>query len=238
MIRKERAEAAYQAKLQAEMEAAGREYDARREARWMDERPTEPPAADVGQAIAIARIVLRLGEVERITLHPDGQRHETDTTHTLMLALAASTLAPARLDFQAVLQLALVHDLAEAYAGDTPTLVKLDAAGQAAKDAREAAAVQRIRSELGADSWIAHAIDEFEAQETPEARWVKHLDKCMPKLTHCLNGGAAIRAQGVTLDATSARVDGQIAAIGADLPEAAAFAREAWAAVVGSWGAP
>lgn len=190
------------------------------------------------RAIALANLVLRLGEVERITLHPDGRRRESVTTHSLMLAIVAAELAPPHLDLGEVMAMALVHDLVEAYAGDTPTLVALDASGQAAKDAREAAALERIRSELGPDSLVVGTIERFEAQKSREARWVRHLDKCMPKLTHALNGGAAIRAQGVTLEATTARVAGQIAEarrVSPDLPEAAEIAADLWRLVQETW---
>lgn len=186
-------------------------------------------------AIALAALVLRLGRVDRITFHPDGRYPESDTDHTVMLALVAGEYAPDRLDRGLVLAFALVHDLVEADAGDTPTLVALTAEQRAEKGAREAAALQRMRVEIGPDSWVVRTIEAYERQDTPEAQWVHAFDKCMPKLTHALNGGVAIRRQGVTLEATRERVRAQIEQIADDLPEAAVFAYDAWALVEQNW---
>ena len=65
--------------------------------------------------VPIAELALDLGEVDRATRHADGVTPETDTTHSLMLALVAYSLAPLHmeLDRELVLRLALVHDLDE-----------------------------------------------------------------------------------------------------------------------------
>mgnify|MGYP003386341133 CR=1 FL=1 len=192
-------------------------------------------AIDLTAAFAIAELSMRMGRVHRITQHPDGHP-ESDAEHSLMLALVAAEYAPARLDRELILGYALVHDLVEAAgAGDTPSLVELTPVQASAKDAREAAALEVIRAEVGADSWLVKQIEDYEAQTTSEARWVRHLDKCMPKLTHAFNGGAAIRAQGVTLEATARRVEGQIGKIDPALPEAVEFARAAWVMVEARW---
>lgn len=188
-------------------------------------------------AINLARLALALGRVDRITQHPDGYP-ESDTDHTVMLALVAAELAPPRLDRGRVLAYAIVHDLVEVYAGDTPTLVALDEAGRRAKDAREAAALARFRDELGADSWVVRTIEAFEAQADPEARWVKLLDKSAPKLTHILNGGRSIREHGVSLEGARNRVVGQLIhaeRTSPDLPEVVDLGRALFARVVDAW---
>jgi 5'-deoxynucleotidase YfbR-like HD superfamily hydrolase len=157
-----------------------------------------PTAADFK---ALAALVLRFGQVERLTQHPDG-RPETDTTHTVMLALAAVLLAPSiGLDPGKCAIAALVHDLPEAYAGDVPTLKRLTEAQQCAKDLAEASAVRRIRAELPV---LGGLIGDYEAQYTPEARMIKVLDKIMPKLTHLHDKCAVPRQQGMPKEALRA----------------------------------
>lgn len=138
-------------------------------------------------------LALQFGRVQRATRHPDGVRPETDTDHTVMLAIVACEIAPAGLSRSKIAEFAVVHDLVEAYAGDTQTL-NIDAAGRVTKDARERAALARLRIEFGASSWIVFMIEEYERQASPEARYVKLLDKVLPKLTHLANGCAAARA--------------------------------------------
>jgi len=148
---------------------------------------------------AIADLILALGEVTRATRHPDG-RSETDTTHTVMLSLIAADLAPSEgVEVADAVLFALVHDLAEAYAGDTNTARALNPEQAQAKAEREAAALARIRQDLAASPWIAAAIDAYERQEDPACRFVRYLDKIMPKLTHRRNGCAAVKALGMTL---------------------------------------
>lgn len=147
----------------------------------------------LSRALTLARISLAFGRVERVTRHEDGVRPETDTDHTVMLGLVACELAPAHLDRAKVAAFALVHDLAEVYAGDTQTLTIAPEA-MAAKRAREDAARARLAGELGAGSWLAEILATYERQEDPEARFVRLVDKVLPKLTHAFNGCAAAQA--------------------------------------------
>ena len=152
-----------------------------------------PPTTTLARALRLAQIALAFGRVERVTRHEDGVRPETDTDHTVMLGLLAAELAPAGLDRARIAAFALVHDLAEVYAGDTQTLTASPEA-MAAKAAREDAARTRLVAELGYDSWVAAMLVTYEQQREPEARFVRLIDKVLPKLTHAFNGCAAARA--------------------------------------------
>ncbi len=142
------------------------------------------------RALRLARISLAFGRVERVTRHEDGVRPETDTDHTVMLGLVACESAPSHLDRAKVAAFALVHDLVEVYAGDTQTLV-ISPEGAAAKRVREDVARVRLVTELGEGSWLAEILTTYEQQREPEARFVRLLDKVLPKLTHAFNGCAA-----------------------------------------------
>lgn len=170
-------------------------------------------AVDTDAAIGLGGLALALGRVERITRHEDGLTPESDTDHTVMLGLLACGFAAEhlpQLDLGLVAQLALVHDVVEAYAGDTPTL-RIDPDQQAAKQAREAAALDRIRGEFAtAYPWLVDSIACYEARQVPEARYVKALDKLVPKITHVLNGGATMRQQGLARDEVAARYERQL----------------------------
>jgi putative hydrolases of HD superfamily len=166
----------------------------------------------VDTVIALGEVALRFGRVDRITYHPDGRRPETDTDHTVMLGLVGCALAPlvrADLNVGLVAEYALIHDLPEVYAGDTPTLAILIPEQKAAKVRRELAAVARLGAEFEALPWLPARIAEYEAQMTPEARYVRALDKCMPKITHVLNNLATVRAQGHTRAEIGARYEQQ-----------------------------
>ena len=181
-------------------------------------------AEQLQRALDIARLALAFGEVDRATAHPDG-RPETDTTHTVMLALLAGELAELEVENlwtfnpRDVVALALVHDLVETFAGDTCTARGLTPEQAQVKEVREAAARQRIRELLGESSWVVRILDRYEAQETHEARFVRYLDKITPKLTHVLNGGRALRAIGMTFTEMRAKHEEQSAALAQQYPE-------------------
>jgi putative hydrolase of HD superfamily len=194
-------------------------------------------SADLNRALAFARLALAFGRVRRATAHEDGTTPETDTDHTVMLGLLACDIARAMgLDVGLVAQMALVHDVAEVYAGDAQTLV-IDAAGRAAKALREAAAEARLRREFGASSWLCATLTAYEAQATPEARFVRVLDKLLPKLTAILNGGAAA-ARLTDLAGVRRAQAAQLAQLAAQYPDMAdvlTLMRESMDAVAAAW---
>ena len=112
-------------------------------------------------------------------------RTESTAEHTWRLALLALVLADEKpeLDLQRVLAMCLVHDLGEAYEGDIPAVEQSD---PAAKAAAELAAIDRITPLLPdeATARIRALWEEYEACATPEARWVKALDKAETILQH------------------------------------------------------
>ena len=115
--------------------------------------------------------------------HPDGQRRETDTTHTVMLTWVACALAERieGLNIGVVAVLAAVHDLPEVHAGDVPTLRTLSSGDKEAKAAREALAIDLLELEYEDLPWFPRILRVYEKQELREARFVKAVDKLLPK---------------------------------------------------------
>ncbi len=154
----------------------------------------------VKKTIELGRLLLQFGLTLRATHHEDGETRETDTTHTVMLGIMACAYADvyaSHLDKGKIAQYALVHDLVEVYAGDTPTLGVTDEVLMKAKDEREAAALARIKFEyISSYPWIAKTIEEYERLDSPEARYVKVFDKVLPKIVHILNKGVTVRSLG------------------------------------------
>lgn len=149
--------------------------------------------------VDLGRLALAFGRIDRTAVyHPDRVTPESDTDHTVMLGWLACALAarcfPA-LDLGLVAQFALVHDAPEVYAGDTPTL-RIDAAGRIDKAVLERAAMARLRREFGDQlPWFPSMIEAYEAQVLPEARFVRGLDKVLPKIVHLLDACTGLREQ-------------------------------------------
>lgn len=160
-------------------------------------------------SLYLAKTSLAFGRVERMTRHEDGKRPETDTDHTVMLSIFACAMA-ARFEpllrIGVVAQFCLVHDLVEVYAGDTVTSHVLSEQEKADKAERERIAFRLIEDEYGKTlPWIPETIAEYDAQSTPEARYVKAMDKVLPKLTHLLNGVCVIQSDTYDLYHTEQR---------------------------------
>jgi putative hydrolase of HD superfamily len=151
--------------------------------------------------VQIGKLVLDFAKVNRATFHEDGIRPESDTDHTVMLSVCACALAERLypdLDLGKVSQFAIVHDLVEAYAGDTDSF-GITSENKASKDEREHEAYMRIKSEFeNVFPWIPETVARYEALDTKEARFVKTVDKAMSKVTHVLNGGQYFKNRGLS----------------------------------------
>jgi 5'-deoxynucleotidase YfbR-like HD superfamily hydrolase len=148
-------------------------------------------------------LAMKLGEVMRVTYHPNGIMRESDTTHTVMLAIIAPALAAQfapHLDRGLITEMAIFHDLPEAHVGDTDSF----AAGpeeMKQKMLRESVAAHRIERQFqGILPYITVRLRQYREQRSPEARWVWAVDKMMPALTHILNGGTYLRQAGATVE--------------------------------------
>ncbi|WP_431301391.1 HD domain-containing protein [Sediminicoccus sp. BL-A-41-H5] len=108
-----------------------------------------------------------------------GERRENAGEHAWHVALIAVLLADEvepRPDMARVLSMIAIHDVIEIEAGDT---FAFDEAGLLTQAAREQAAAARIFGMLPPDlGQRLHALwQEFEAQETPEARFAMGCDR-------------------------------------------------------------
>jgi putative hydrolase of HD superfamily len=136
--------------------------------------------------------------VLRETLTPAAGRPENDAEHSWHLTLMALVLhAHARepVDLPRVLEMLIVHDLVEVYAGDTPLHQKDDQ-----QEVREREAADRLFPLLPGDQGAAlrEAWEEFEAHATPEAQFARSLDRLQPLLLEWTNGGDRWRARGAS----------------------------------------
>ena len=91
---------------------------------------------------------------------------ESVAAHSWGMAILALKLCPPELNLERVLTLCLVHDLPEVVVGD---LTPIDDRSTKAEDER--AAMGQLAPE-----WVV-LLDEYEAQSSPEAVFVRSLDK-------------------------------------------------------------
>ena len=134
----------------------------------------------------------RLKNVIRGSRIADATRRENTAEHSWHLALFALVLsehAIGPVDIARVVQMLLIHDLVEIECGDTPLF---DAQGAVSQAQREHEAAEKLYGMLPADQSGAFRSlwQEFEAAETPDARFAKALDRFQPiLLNHIVGGG-------------------------------------------------
>ena len=119
-------------------------------------------------------------------------RNENDAEHAWHMAIMAYLLreySNEPIDIGKVMLMCLIHDIVEIDAGDT---YAYDLEGQKTQKAREEAAKERIFSMLPEDQKLelSSLFDEFEAYETPEAKFAHAMDNLQPLMLNDSNDGA------------------------------------------------
>ena len=110
-------------------------------------------------------------------------RHESVAEHSWRIALMAMLIGPEfpEADMNRVIRMCLIHDLGEAFTGDIPTFDKT-AADTDQEDALFAQWVQTLPEETKQE--FSGLLAEMNAQETPEAKIYKALDKMEAVIQH------------------------------------------------------
>lgn len=150
----------------------------------MDER--------IKQQLAFALELDKEKNVFRQTSLSGHGRKENDAEHAWHMAVMAYLLreyANAPVDIARVMLMCLIHDVVEIDAGDT---YAYDAQGLQTQKAREDAAKARIFSLLPDDQKddLLAVFDEFEANETTEAKFAHAMDNFQPLMLNHSNGGS------------------------------------------------
>ena len=159
------------------------------------------PAERLRRQVAFITEVDKLKEVFRQTIVTQSRRAENSAEHSWHFALMIIVLAEHSnhqpLDVLRILKMVLIHDLVEIDAGDT---FAYDTKNMADQHEREARAATRIFGLLPPDQTaeFRQLWDEFEAQQTPEARFAMACDRFHPMLLNCLTDGHAWQKHGVT----------------------------------------
>ena len=141
----------------------------------------------------------KLKFINRQTYLSDGTRRENDAEHSWHLALMAVLLsehADEEVDLLKVITMVLIHDLVEIDAGDT---YAYDEAGKQTQRIREEKAADRIFAMLPKDQGEKFRAlwEEFDAYETPEAKFAHVCDNVQPLMLNHATGGKSWRERGI-----------------------------------------
>jgi putative hydrolase of HD superfamily len=174
----------------------------------------------------------KLKDVLRRNRLATGARYENTAEHSWHVAVMALVLreyAPTEdVDPWKAMAMALFHDVVEIDAGDT---FCYDVAAHADKGERESSAARRIFGLLPEDQTasIRALWEEFEAGESPTARYARALDRMSPFMLNYLSRGGSWAEHGITDAQVFRRMDEVKTAMPAAWPFVEAVVRDATA---------
>ena len=113
-------------------------------------------------------------------------RQESTAEHSWRLALFAGVLCREfpELDREKALMMCLVHDLGERYSGEISAGLRPDAEDKLNQERADVQRICRFLPEGGAGDEVAGLWEEYSRGITPEARFVKALDKAETIIQH------------------------------------------------------
>ncbi len=137
--------------------------------------------------------------IRRQTYLSDGRTKENDAEHAWHMALMAillSEYANEEIDICKTVTMILIHDIVEIDAGDT---YAYDPKGKETQREREAQAADRLFGLLPEDQgkWLRSLWEEFEAVQTPEARFARAMDCIQPLMLNDVTDGISWVEHGV-----------------------------------------
>ena len=146
---------------------------------------------DLADRIAFLMEIDQLKRVERRSWITGESRVENSAEHSWYLGMFVLVLAPLAdepIDVARAVQMALVHDIVEVDAGDVVLYDEQARADHVAVEIRAAGRLYGLLPQLEG-AGLRQLWDEFEARESPEARFVAAVDRLAPTLlNHATNG--------------------------------------------------
>lgn len=139
--------------------------------------------------------------IGRQTYLSDGIRKENDAEHAWHMAVMALVLGEYsndKIDLLKTISMILIHDIVEIDAGDT---YAYDEQRKKSQKSREIAAADRIFALLPEDQQKKFRLlwEEFEAAETPEARFARAMDNVQPIMLNNATKGKSWEERNVHL---------------------------------------
>lgn len=138
-------------------------------------------------------------QIKRQTYVSGGERRENDAEHAWHMAVMAillSEYANEEIDVLRTVTMILIHDIVEIDAGDT---FAYDEEGKATQREREVRAAERLFGLLPEDQAMKfrELWEEFEKQETPEAKFARTMDNIQPLVLNDVTNGKTWREHGI-----------------------------------------
>ena len=157
----------------------------------------------INEILKFIKLTHEFQKVERKIFVTGQNRMENDFEHSYQLAMLAWYIVDSKklnhLNKDLIIKYALLHDFVEVYAGDTYIYSK-DEKELNSKETREKEAQKRLQEEFSEFSDMNDLIEQYEARNDKESRFVYALDKVIPVLNIYLDKGRTWKEFDVSID--------------------------------------
>ena len=154
------------------------------------------------QQIEFIKEVDKLKYIVRKTKLLNSDRHENDAEHSWHLAMMAITLAEhsnSPIDVLKVVKMLLIHDIVEIDAGDTFIYDTQKSHDNTEEERQAAERIFGLLPNNQANEFIA-IWEEFEEQQSSEAKFARAIDRLEPLLQNVSNNGGTWREFAIGFD--------------------------------------
>lgn len=157
---------------------------------------------NLGKILDFMKLTNTFKKIERDIPLSDGLKPENDAEHSYQLAMISwyiATIEDNNLNVEKILKYALVHDLPEVYAGDTP-LYTSNSDHLNSKESREIDAIAMLKKEFPNFTDLHVWIKKYEEKADDESKLVFAVDKLLPIMSIYLDKGHAWKTHKINLD--------------------------------------
>jgi len=143
----------------------------------------------------------KFNAVRRAVFIPNESRYENCAEHSYQLSMMCwyfCIISDLKYDLEKILLYALVHDLVETHAGDTP-VYNVSKSLISSKKKREHRAYEQIRHDFPEAIKLHNAIKAYETRSDQESKLVFAIDKTLPLLGNVYDCGRQMQKEGITL---------------------------------------
>lgn len=154
---------------------------------------------DIDKLLDFIAFTHDIRSVKRAMWVKDEESYENNSEHSYQIAMTAMYIIESKklsLDLYKCMALATIHDVIEVHAGDTHTFGNQKYIDT--KTERELAARKQLKKQWPDFLLMHKLIDEYEARQTAESKFIYALDKLVPILNNYLDNGRNWKKDNVT----------------------------------------
>mgnify|MGYP001558621285 FL=1 len=158
--------------------------------------------SNIKTLLDFVKFTIDFKKIKRDIPQSSGFTKENDSEHSYQLAMTAwyiANIEKSNLSIEKILKYALIHDLPEVYAGDTPLYTSNKESLGSKKD-REEKSILKIKSIFPNFQDLNLWLEKYEKRDDEESKFVYAVDKLLPLIAIYLDKGYAWKTHKIDID--------------------------------------